>query len=76
MRVTMTTSTVSVTRRNTKLFYRYEFRLPADLAVHDGLWQIEDVLDDRGDVALPPNITLISLIERNIATVGDAVAYR
>jgi fatty-acyl-CoA synthase len=46
------------------------------LAVHRGLWQIEDVLDDSGEVALPPGITLISLIERNIAAVGDAVAYR
>ncbi|RDH79185.1 fatty-acid--CoA ligase [Mycolicibacterium moriokaense] len=43
---------------------------------HQGLWQIEDVLDDAGEIALPPSITLISLIERNIANVGDAVAYR
>ncbi len=45
-------------------------------AVHEGLWQIEDVLDAEGNVALPPGITLISLIERNIANVGDSVAYR
>ena len=45
-------------------------------AAHQGLWQIEDVLDAAGNVALPPAITLISLIERNIANVGDAVAYR
>ena len=25
---------------------------------------------------LPPDVTLISLIDRNIANVGDAVAYR
>ena len=45
-------------------------------AVHEGLWRIEDVLDAEGNVALPPGITLISLIERNIANVGDSVAYR
>jgi fatty-acyl-CoA synthase len=45
-------------------------------AVHEGLWQIEDVLDADGHVALPAGITLISLIERNIANVGDSVAYR
>ncbi len=42
----------------------------------EGLWQIEDVLDGEGNIALPPGITLISLIERNIANVGDTVAYR
>lgn len=41
-----------------------------------GLLQIEDCLDARGGVALPPGVTLISLIERNVANVGDAVAYR
>jgi fatty-acyl-CoA synthase len=41
-----------------------------------GLLQIEDCLDARGGVALPPSATLISLIERNIANVGDATAYR
>jgi fatty-acyl-CoA synthase len=54
--------------------------MPADsalkLAVHQGLWQIEDVIDAAGNVVLPAGITLISLIERNIATVGDTVAYR
>ncbi len=45
-------------------------------AVHEGLWKIEDVLDADGNVALPPEITLISLIERNIANVGGTVAYR
>lgn len=44
--------------------------------VREGLWQIEDVLDAAGNIALPPDITLISLIERNIANVGDTVAYR
>ena len=41
-----------------------------------GLLQIEDCLDAEGDVVMPPGATLISLIERNIANVGDAVAYR
>ena len=47
-----------------------------DRVAHDGLLQIEDCLDAAGNVALPPDITLISLIERNIANVGDSVAYR
>src|SRR6516225_3245977 len=41
-----------------------------------GLLLIEDCLDADGGVALPPGTTLISLIERNVANVGDAVAYR
>jgi len=41
-----------------------------------GLLQIEDCLDADGGVVLPPGVTLISLIERNIANVGDSVAYR
>ena len=41
-----------------------------------GLLRIEDCLDDAGGIALPPGVTLISLIDRNIANVGDAVAYR
>jgi fatty-acyl-CoA synthase len=47
-----------------------------DAAPVPGLLQIEDCLDARGDVTLPPGVTLISLIERNVANVGDAVAYR
>jgi fatty-acyl-CoA synthase len=43
---------------------------------HQGLLQIEDCLDDEGGIVLPPGTTLISLIDRNIANVGDAVAYR
>jgi fatty-acyl-CoA synthase len=43
---------------------------------HDGLLQIEDCLDAEGGIALPPDVTLISLIDRNIANVGDSVAYR
>lgn len=41
-----------------------------------GLLQIEDCLDDEGGIVLPPGVTLLSLIDRNIANVGDAVAYR
>src|SRR6516165_4649283 len=41
-----------------------------------GLLQIEDCLNTTGGVGLPPGGTLISLIDRNIANVGDAVAYR
>jgi fatty-acyl-CoA synthase len=40
------------------------------------LLQIEDCLDTVGGVALPPGVHVISLIERNIANVGDEVAYR
>jgi fatty-acyl-CoA synthase len=42
----------------------------------DGLLQIEDCLDAAGGIVLPPGVTLISLIDRNIANVGNAVAYR
>lgn len=42
----------------------------------DGLLKIEDCLDADGGVMLPPGTTLISLIDRNIAHVGDSVAYR
>jgi fatty-acyl-CoA synthase len=45
-------------------------------AAPKGLLLIEDCLDADGGVDLPPGTTLISLIERNIANVGDAVAYR
>ena len=41
-----------------------------------GLLEIEDCLDAEGNVMLPPDVTLISLVDRNIANVGDAVAYR
>ena len=42
----------------------------------DGLLRIEDCLDAAGGVVLPPGVNLISLIDRNIANVGDTVAYR
>lgn len=41
-----------------------------------GLVQIEECLDADGGIILPPDATLISLIDRNIANVGDAVAFR
>jgi fatty-acyl-CoA synthase len=46
------------------------------LVAHEGLLQIEDCLDAERGVVLPSGVTLISLIDRNIASVGDAVAYR
>ncbi|OMC35210.1 fatty-acid--CoA ligase [Mycobacterium sp. GA-1841] len=42
----------------------------------EGLLRIEDCLDENGGIVLPPGTTLISLIDRNIAHVGDLVAYR
>ncbi|BBX72997.1 AMP-binding protein [Mycobacterium shinjukuense] len=47
-----------------------------DSAAPQGLLEIEDCLDADGGIALPPDATLISLIERNVANVGDSVAYR
>lgn len=44
--------------------------------VPEGLLRIEDCLDADGGVVLPAGVTLISLIERNIANVGDSIAYR
>ena len=51
-------------------------RRDAYTAVMVGLLQIEDCLDADGGIVLPPGVTLIGLIDRNIANVGDAVAYR
>src|SRR5271166_152431 len=47
-----------------------------DSVAPKGLLLIEDCLDAEGGVMMPPGTTLISLIERNVANVGDAVAYR
>jgi fatty-acyl-CoA synthase len=44
--------------------------------VRNGLFQIEDCLDADGGIVVPSGTTLISLINRNIANVGDAIAYR
>ena len=41
-----------------------------------GLLRIEDCLASDGGVILPPGVTLSALIDRNIANVGDTVAYR
>jgi len=49
---------------------------PQSRAGVPGLLQIEDCLDAQGEVVLPADATLISLIERNVANVGDAVAFR
>lgn len=42
----------------------------------EGLLDIGDCVDERGEIVLPPGTTLVSLIERNVASVGDTVAYR
>ncbi|MCX2929496.1 fatty acyl-AMP ligase [Mycobacterium sp. CVI_P3] len=42
----------------------------------DGLLKIEDCLAADGGVVLPPGVTLISLIERNVANIPASVAYR
>jgi fatty-acyl-CoA synthase len=44
--------------------------------VHNGLLQIEDCLDAQGSIVLPPGVTLIALIDRNAANIGDSIAYR
>jgi fatty-acyl-CoA synthase len=41
-----------------------------------GLLRIEDCVDARGEILLPPGTTLMSLIDRNVANVPDTVAYR
>jgi fatty-acyl-CoA synthase len=53
-----------------------DFGTRHDAAAPKGMLLIEECLDADGGVALPPGTTLISLIDRNIANVGDAVAYR
>jgi fatty-acyl-CoA synthase len=50
--------------------------LKRERVTREGLLQIEDCLDAEGGIVLPPGTTLIALIDRNIANVGDAVAYR
>jgi fatty-acyl-CoA synthase len=41
-----------------------------------GLLKIEDCLDADGGIVLPAGTTLVSLIDRNIANVGESIAYR
>ncbi|OBG19867.1 fatty-acid--CoA ligase [Mycolicibacterium celeriflavum] len=38
--------------------------------------EIEDYLDDDGHIVIPDGATLTSYLDRNIAELGDAVAYR
>ena len=47
-----------------------------DFDAPEGLLDIQDCVDSHGRIALPPGTTLISLIDRNIANVGETVAYR
>ena len=47
-----------------------------DFDAPPGLLTIEDCVDAQGHIAMPPGTTLISLLERNVAGVGDRVAYR
>ena len=47
-----------------------------DSVAPKGLLLIEDCVNAAGAVELPSGTTLISLIERNIANVGGATAYR
>jgi fatty-acyl-CoA synthase len=42
----------------------------------EGLLNIDDCVDADGEIALPPGTTLVSLIDRNVANVGNTVAYR
>jgi fatty-acyl-CoA synthase len=49
---------------------RQHFDAPA------GLLDIADCVDADGEIDLPPGTTLVSLIDRNVAHVGDTVAYR
>ena len=49
---------------------------PQDFQAPPGLLSIEDCLDCAGEISFPPGTTLISLIGRNIANIGDTVAYR
>src|SRR6476469_4911741 len=42
----------------------------------EGLLRIEECVNADGDIELPPGVTLLSLIDRNIANVGGSVAYR
>ena len=47
-----------------------------DFHAPDGLLNIDDCIDSHGEIALPQGTTLVSLIGRNVANVGDTVAYR
>lgn len=49
---------------------RHTFEAPT------GLLDIDDCVDAAGEITLPAGTTLTSLIDRNVANVGDTVAYR
>lgn len=53
-----------------------DFGSRQDSVAPKGLLEIDDCLDADGNIALPPGTTLISLIDRNVANIGDLVAYR
>lgn len=38
--------------------------------------QIDDYIDEAGNISLPPESTLVDLVQRNAAQNGDALAYR
>lgn len=47
-----------------------------DFEAPEGLLRIEDCLDGQGNISFPDGTTLVSLVERNIANIGDTVAFR
>lgn len=49
---------------------------PEHFQAPEGLLDIADCVDERGEIRLPPGTTLVSLIERNVASIGNTVAYR
>ncbi len=49
---------------------RQQFEAP------QGLLNIDDCVNDDGEIVLPPGTTLVSLIDRNVVNVGEMVAYR
>lgn len=51
-------------------------RTGRSIPISAGLLQVEDCLDADGRIDLPDDTTFVSLIDRNIAHVGDEVAYR
>lgn len=51
------------------------YRAEQQATGHNGLL-LEDCLDADGNIVLPQDDTLISLIQRNVDNVGDSVAFR
>lgn len=53
--------------------------MSGESSVADGLGAtltVDDYLDDFGRITLPPGMTLMTHLERNVAELGDAAAYR